>query len=123
LHSLRPIIKVSMTDRFAIEALSNWAQCGHLSIEHSGKDVPAITWYAYKRNDIESILKRILPYLITKHRQAELLYEFVSKSSRKGSGYSLRDFEILDRLSYLNTRGIEGLLKYGEGYKKYGGSI
>lgn len=101
-HFLEPKISITNTDKAIMEEVHlNFG--GHL-YSYPDKRNPnwkqRYEWYVHNMNDIEIFLSKILPYLKIKHKQAELMIEFISlRKGLKGKKrfskkHASREFEI-----------------------------
>ena len=74
----RPVIKVSMTDKEFVENLvANFG--GYFCFNgNTGKNRPQWVWEIHNRSELKLILKSVLPFLIIKQRQAQLVLDFIS---------------------------------------------
>lgn len=109
-YSLFPSLQISNTDIHLIEfAQINLKKLGIGSYIYHKKGInraDSHTLYCggYKR--LSKLIPIILPYLIAKKRQAELILEYVNnrKNLERWQKYSLRDLEIVKEIKMLNIK-------------------
>lgn len=103
---LQPMVSICNTNHAIVDWLSirlPFVICKQ-RYDDSKKDTYALKLSGYK---IESLLRTVLPYLVAKKRQAELILEFLQSrtSSQRKSKYSDREIEIVNEIRALNGKG------------------
>ncbi|MCD6148481.1 LAGLIDADG family homing endonuclease [bacterium] len=62
--------------------------------------------HIYRLGDLQRALRMLLPYLIVKHEQGELLLKFVeSRLSHKYESYTPSEWELVEKIRELNRKG------------------
>jgi len=110
-HSFKPAVAVSNTDMGMMERVLRITGCGKVvqSRLDDGMHKPCFRWLLSPLQ-IEPVLRRVLPYLDSKQRQAELLLSYLRMLGGKSIRY-LTDEEYLsavgicNHLRRLNQRG------------------
>jgi len=89
------------------ETIKRMAEVIGTKMSYEKRKLPAKPLYKvriFKQADIEQILLELIPYLITKRRQAELVLEFI-KLKRQGDAKTLKkQFNIYLQIRKLNPR-------------------
>lgn len=87
-------LKVKMVHKPAIEILHSFFRCGDVHSEQPGKSNKRIAWrWNVFRRDAASVLKKVLPFLVVKRKEALLAIEFQESplSGRIGNGLVSED--------------------------------
>lgn len=108
-----PRIKIGNTNLEWINYLREFLGIGNITTngvkfqEHNWKKAYIIVIGGWQ--DIHDLLEQIIPYLIIKRKQAELLYEasklHLPNLGRSSKLYSKRIFEIQEEITKLNKKG------------------
>jgi hypothetical protein len=105
-YTLHPMFDIVNTNLEVLKAINNLVNG---KIKYKTKQIGCKQVYLIQLQDykqIKSILEILLPYLIVKKKQAELMIEFCnSRLKSNGKKYSERDYKIVDLFSKLNKRG------------------
>ena len=111
-YGLRPHIMVTNTNKSLIKYLRDTTDLG---IIYEGKltnpkHKPNFRWQLWSLQ-AQSLLKEVLPYLLIKRKQAELLLEYIDRCSGKKGGFlsaSMLKYQAktCDKMRKLNKRGL-----------------
>ena len=104
---LTPIISIANTKKELMTWLStNIAGCTLKQGYDSRNRKDVFTFQIARLLDVKALLEQVLPYLIVKRRQAELLLEFCNlRLKDKWMTYNPRLFEIAKEIRHLNKKG------------------
>jgi hypothetical protein len=106
-YTLHPFFKVSGTNNKLLGILSKeFGGKVKLSVKPRGNAKSVYVLEYQELNQIINVLSMILPYLILKKEQAELMVEFCKKRIKnKGKIYSKEEMLIADKFLKINRRG------------------
>lgn len=107
-----PRVSIGMTFRPALDRIFELTGCGFVveRAQTNPAHKPLHTWTTTGR-DATAVLARVLPYLVVKKRQAELLIQFQETSYHRGGGRLLTEDEaavktaLASEIRELNQRG------------------
>lgn len=108
-----PRVQVEMTNEKTIEWLHKTVGFGFITRIRERKDRKPAWKYVIANRQASKLLQRILPFMITKREQAELLIEIAILRANTPRGYGRRGIlnpdrqvAITNRIKYLNKRGV-----------------
>jgi hypothetical protein len=113
-YTYRPCLSISNTDRGIIEQLKEDFNCGTIWRKKPYREnhKQAYGWYVWNRKCL-AIMEILLPYLIIKRKQAELVVEFYQNCDMRQRGNQGTPQHIVDlreeyrlRFMALNKRGV-----------------
>ena len=104
---LTPVISISNTKKELMVWLStNVAGCTIKTDYDTEKRKDVFAFQIARLLDVQALLEQVLPFLIVKKRQAELVLEFCNvRLQDKWMEYNPRLFEITKEVRYLNRKG------------------
>lgn len=111
-YTLCPIFRIGSSNRQALEEINQFIKGNIKSngIDENTKHKQVYIIDIGRIETIRAILKLVVPYLIIKKQQAELMIDFCNRRLKaKVKNYSDKDFEIAFLFSKLNKRGNEGV--------------
>lgn len=104
------VVKVTSTDKFMAKFLhENFG--GHIAKprNHPYPMKPSINWTLRNRNNVNTFLRKIYPYLLVKKAQADVVIEYTdtfSPNSLRNEDIWKQKDEFYRRIRALNKRGI-----------------
>lgn len=108
--ALHPTVYFTNTNRESLETMQRWLRTGSMIVAHQKKghrDVYVL--HVTGMRNIELLLLCLLPHLIIKRRQAEIMLEYChSRMERKPGGnrrYSLAELGLYTSLIQVNRKG------------------
>lgn len=103
----QPYVEISNTSEGVIRAIHALAGCGRVSLppKREGRR-QMYHWGTSKKADVARVLESMLPYLVLKWRQAELLLEACGIMGYRNPEGMARKFELYRQLKALNGRII-----------------
>ena len=103
-----PAISISNNDEKMLQFCKETLRFGYISKRkcNISKNRPNHSWVHFigKREDIVRVLIQVRPFLITKQKQADLLFEYCVNRLEIRQPYTERDYEIYRELRILNKR-------------------
>lgn len=104
---LTPVIGVYNTYELVIRMIHAFAQCGNVTVgkRPNPKHKTIYAWTIYNHKDAQYVLGNVLPLLIIKKRQAELVVEFCLSRKGKHSKYTEDEIAMVDEVKLLNKTG------------------
>jgi murein DD-endopeptidase MepM/ murein hydrolase activator NlpD len=107
-HTLYPIFRITNSNKEALEKINEFIK-GDIRTNGNDKNYNHKQVYRIEVIDqkkIRDILNKIIPYLIIRKKQAELLLNFCNKRIKaKSKNYTDDDFKLVPLFSKLNKRG------------------
>jgi hypothetical protein len=110
-YQLSPIVEISGTNFPFLLKVREKIGAGHIRTYDSKnrKWKSSVKFQICRLIDIVALLNRLLPYLILKKQQAELLIQFCNsrlKTPLRGNSYSEEEINIFYKLKELNRKGV-----------------
>lgn len=115
-NTISPRVSIENTDKELLDAFMEIVKIGTIRLCKRKRDTVGnnrchYIWQVSNFSDVKSLLEEILPYLISKKQQAELVLNLCTSRTSKdrNSPYTEEDWEYCDLIHRLNKRGKKEL--------------